>query len=54
VDGGADLVEDVWGHVLHVVGGLGVFVGFLEDGKGTRDRPRPLHSESARLKTAAT
>jgi len=31
VDGGADLAEDFWGHVVHVVGGLGVFVGFLED-----------------------
>ena len=30
-DGGADLGENVWRHVLHVVGGLGVFVGFLEN-----------------------
>src|SRR5882762_4370751 len=31
VDGGADLADNFWGHVVHVVGGLGVFVGFLED-----------------------
>src|SRR5882757_7258015 len=31
VDGGADLADNFWGHVVHVVGCFGVFVGFLED-----------------------
>ena len=31
MDGGAGFGENFWGHVLHVVRGLGVFVGFLEN-----------------------
>jgi len=31
MDGGASFGENFWGHLLHVVRGLGVFVGFLEN-----------------------
>ena len=54
VDCGAGFGENFWRHLLHVVRGLGVFVGFVENFVLGVGRARGHRAGRAGLKTAAT